>query len=307
METMIQPLSFNPAALNGLSERIVTSHHRNNYGGAVKRLGAIRAALSALDLAGTPGFVLNGLKREELIAANSMRLHEVHFDSLGGDGVLPEGPLATAIAAAFGSVTRWRDEFIALGKALGGGSGWVLLSWSPREARLLNPWASDHAHALADGVPLLALDMYEHAYHLDFGADAAAWVDTFMRNLAWARVAERFESAAAQASHSFSLHPPAAAADAATARLDVRRAPIVRAAATRVPGALWRDPAAVDAWAAEFAGRRVNVYCVHGHGISRFVTARLRVHGVQASCIEGGIEAWTAAGLPLEPNPEVKP
>ena len=78
--------------------------------------------------------------------------------------------MALALQANFGSVARWRDEFVALGKALGGGSGWVLLAFQPREGTLVNQWAADHTHALAGGVPILALDMYEHAYHIDYGA-----------------------------------------------------------------------------------------------------------------------------------------
>jgi Fe-Mn family superoxide dismutase len=69
---------------------------------------------------------------------------------------------------------RWHAEFTAIGKALGGGSGWVLLSWSRRDRKLVNQWTADHCHALAGGTPLLALDMHEHSYHVDFGAKAPA-------------------------------------------------------------------------------------------------------------------------------------
>ena len=72
-----------------------------------------------------------------------------------------------------------------MGKALGGGSGWVLLSWSPRDKRLVNQWAADHCHTLAGGQPILALDMYEHSYHIDYGAKAATYVDTFMTAIRW--------------------------------------------------------------------------------------------------------------------------
>lgn len=306
MESMIQPLPFDPAKLNGLSERIVASHHKNNYGGAVKRLGAIREKLSALDFAAAPGFVLNGLKREELIAANSMRLHEVHFDSLGGDGALEDGPLKTTIAAAFGGFDRWRAEFVALGKALGGGSGWVLLSWSPREGRLIDQWASDHAHALAEATPLVALDMYEHAYHVDFGASAGEWVETFMRNIHWVRVAEKFETAVAASTAAFAIAPRDVAAepDQFTV-IDTRRAPVMSTAPSKVRGASWRNPEQVESWARELKpGSRVAVYCVHGHAISRTVAARLRLHGIDARCVEGGIERWEAEGHPVEPNAE---
>ena len=87
MDARTQALPFDPNSLPGLSERLLTSHHQNNYGGAVKRLNAIRANLAGLSHSGAdaaPGFVLNGLKREELIATNSMLLHELYFDSLGG-------------------------------------------------------------------------------------------------------------------------------------------------------------------------------------------------------------------------------
>ncbi len=190
MTYQIKPLACDPARLSGLSEKLIVSHYENNYSGAVKRLNAITAEFAALDVAAAPVFVLNGLKREELIAANSMILHEVYFDSLGDGGSLA-GSLKDAIERDFGSVARWQAEFTAMGKALGGGSGWVLLTYSSRDGRLVNQWASDHAHTLAGATPILALDMYEHSYHMDYGAKAAAYVDVFMQNIHWAHVAER--------------------------------------------------------------------------------------------------------------------
>jgi Fe-Mn family superoxide dismutase len=179
-----KPLSFDPKSIRGISEKVLVSHYENNYVGAVKRLTAIRAQLADLDFSKAPNFLLNGLKREELIAANSMILHEVYFDSLGGGGA-PAGALARAIARDFGSVDRWRTEFSALGKAEGGGSGWVILAYSPRDKRLMNQWAADHTTTLAGGRPVLVLDMYEHAYHMDYGAAAARYVDAFMEAIRW--------------------------------------------------------------------------------------------------------------------------
>jgi Fe-Mn family superoxide dismutase len=185
-----KPLPFNPAAVPGFSERILRSHYDNNYAGAVRRLGAIETQLAALDPA-APGFQLNGLKREELIAWNSMILHEVHFSSLGAPN-RPAAALAGAVEKDFGSFDRWAAQFSAAGKALGGGSGWVLLSWSPRDRRLVNTWAADHTMTLAGGVPLLALDMYEHAYHMDFGANAVGYVDAFMKAINWTAAGAAF-------------------------------------------------------------------------------------------------------------------
>lgn len=192
MTYAVKPLSFDPKAIKGLSEKILVSHYENNYSGAVKRLNAITAQLADLDFAKAPVFTINGLKREELIAANSMILHEVYFDSLGNGGV-PSGALADAMIRDFGSVERWRAEFAAMGKAEGGGSGWVILTYSPRDKRLINQWAADHTTMLAGGRPVIALDMYEHAYHMDYGAKAAAYVDAFMEVIRWDSATKLYE------------------------------------------------------------------------------------------------------------------
>jgi len=192
MEYAIKKLPFDPAKVKGFSEKLLVSHHENNYSGAVKRLNAITAQLAALDVAAAPVFVVNGLKREELIAANSMIIHELYFDSLAGEGD-PTGALAEAINRDFGSLARWKAEFSATGKALGGGSGWVLLSYSPHDKRLINTWAADHTMTPAGGRPILALDMYEHAYQMDYGARAAAYVDTFMQGIRWSNAQALYE------------------------------------------------------------------------------------------------------------------
>ncbi|MEN3351834.1 MAG: superoxide dismutase, Fe-Mn family [Bradyrhizobium sp.] len=192
MSYQAKPMSFDPKSISGISEKILVSHYENNYVGAVKRLNAIGTQLAELDFAKAPNFVINGLKREELIAANSMILHEVYFDGLGGAGK-PGGALAEAITRDFGSMERWRTEFTAMGKAEGGGSGWVILAYSPRDKRLVNQWAADHTTTLAGGRPVLVLDMYEHAYHMDFGAAAARYVDVYMEAMRWDNAARLYD------------------------------------------------------------------------------------------------------------------
>jgi Fe-Mn family superoxide dismutase len=302
----VKPLPFKPSRLDGLSERLLVSHYENNYGGAVRRLNAIEAELGRLDPAAAPGFVLNGLKREELIAANSMILHEIYFAALGGDGAAVSGPLAAAVEAGFGSEAAWRAEFTAMGKALAGGSGWVLLAWSPRHGRLVNQWAADHTHALAGAEPVLALDMYEHAYHLDFGARAAAYVDAFMRNIAWPRIAERFAAMPRAAA----APPPEVAVEASGLRastgepppivLDVRRAVDRAKDPVALPGVEWRDPEAVASWVDGLPGDRpVVVYCAYGFEVGQDVAAELRRRGRQARFLAGGLSAWRAEGGPV--------
>lgn len=190
------PLPFDPKTITGLSEKLLVSHHDNNYAGAVKRLAAIEGQLAALDPATAPNFTLNGLKREELIAWNSMILHEIYFAGIGAP-TRPGVALAAAIEHDFGSDAHWRAEFSAMGKALGGGSGWVVLAYSQRDKRLVNQWAADHTMALAGSTPILVLDMYEHAYAIDYGAKAAAYVDAFMGTVNWTSADGRFAKATA--------------------------------------------------------------------------------------------------------------
>src|SRR6202008_144342 len=195
MRYHLKQIHCRPWTLAGLSLPLMESHYENNYGGAMRRLNAITEKLEALDLAATPGYVVNGLKREELVALNSTLLHELYFASLGGDGQPTKG-MSEILARDFGSLDRWRAEFSAMGYALGGGSGWVLLTYVPRDGRLITQSAPEHSQAIAGGVPILALDMYEHAYHMDFGANAKAYVDTFLRNVDWPALEQRYDDAA---------------------------------------------------------------------------------------------------------------
>lgn len=114
----VRPLPFDPSAITGLSEKLLKSHHERNYAGAVKRLGAIQTKLAGQDPAAMPGFELNGLKREELLALNSVILHEIYFAGLGAGGA-PGTGLGSRIEKDFGSFDKWRAEFAAMGRALG--------------------------------------------------------------------------------------------------------------------------------------------------------------------------------------------
>lgn len=252
MEMNLRPLAAELSQLKGLSSTLIASHHQNNYTGAVKRLNAIRHQLSQLDWHQTAVFMVNGLKREELIAANSAYLHELYFDVLGGDGVLPSSGLSSALERDFGSVGQWQTEFTALAKAMGGGSGWALLSWSAREGRLLNHWAADHTQLLAGATPVLALDMYEHAYHIDFGAKAAAYVDTFMQNIRWESIYRRYGAAVAADAAVWAIDVAAREQiKPETQIIDVRRAQFFAEGKDMLPGAQWRDPSQVGHWSKE--------------------------------------------------------
>src|SRR5260221_8627712 len=145
MTYAMKPLSCDAARIKGMSERLIISHYENNYGGAVKRLNLIEEKLAELDYATAPGFLINGLKREELVAMNSMILHEHFFDSLG-EASEPDAVLQEVLARDFGSFERGRSGFTAMGKALGGGSRLGLLSRAARDRELANQWRSGHCH-----------------------------------------------------------------------------------------------------------------------------------------------------------------
>jgi Fe-Mn family superoxide dismutase len=191
-ENQIKALPFDPAKLQGLSEKLIVSHHQNNYAGAVRRLNQIQQQIGSLPKDAQP-YQMGSLKREEVIATNSMILHEFYFGNLGGDGK-PGGAVGKMINSHYGSLANWEQDFRLTGMSLGGGSGWMILNYNPRDNVVHNYWAADHSNSLAWGVPLLVMDMYEHAYAMDYGANATGYINAFFQNLNWEEVNRRAEA-----------------------------------------------------------------------------------------------------------------
>lgn len=311
---------FKPWALNGLSERLIVGHYEDDYGAAVRSLNAIRSAIEALNLEAAPAYQIRALKREEAAAAGSVALHELYFGSLGGDGAVPftgvgaGSAMPDAVAAAleqrFGSIAAWRREFVALAKALDGGPAWVLLNYSRQDGHVHNQIAFDHCQMMPDAVPLLALDMYEHAYRLDFGANASAYIDAFMRNIEWAVAASRLAEARGAAVIGQPTTPdepvPSFSAEELQAKmaageplqvLDARPRHYFSRSADMMRGAIWRDPYAVEEWSETLrTDAPVFVYCAYGFGVGCSVAAALRERGFDARFLRGGLSAWYAAG-----------
>jgi Fe-Mn family superoxide dismutase len=310
MRYTLAPIPCRPWLLNGLSQRLIESHYENNYGGALRRLNAIAGKLEALDLAATPGHIVNGLKRDELIALNSTLLHELYFASLGGDGKLT--PQITAqLVDHFGSADRWRDEFVTMANGLAGGSGWVLLTWVPRDRRLVNQYAADHGQAIAGAIPILALDMYEHAYHLDFGANAAAYVDAFMRNVDWKAVQLRLDDASRTLPPRPLEQPefadlPGVGPEEVKAMIDAGEPVQIIDARPRhyfsrspdiMEHAEWRDPERMQEWIGQLSKTEpVVVFCVYGFHVGCRTAGALRDAGFDAKYMKGGHSAWKAIG-----------
>lgn len=189
----IQPLPFDAAKLTGLSAAMLTSHHANNYAGAVKNLNKVELELQKTDK-DTPGFTVSSLRERELTYTNSKILHEHYFGNLGGDGKRG-GSVEKRLATTFGSAARWEELFRASALSLGGGSGWVILDANYSTGDLRIYATGGHSQSVAFGQPLLVLDMFEHAYAIDFGAAHAKYIDAFFTNVKWAEVDKRLARA----------------------------------------------------------------------------------------------------------------
>ena len=191
------------------------------------------------------------------------------------------------------------------------GSGWVLLVYVPRDGRLINQYAADHSQAVAGGIPIFALDMYEHAYHIDFGANAKAYIEAFMRNVDWKTVQGRYEDAS-------KVEPPrplvqeefadvpGVSPEEVKAMLDAGKPVQVidtrpRHSVSRtqdiMEGALWRDPDRVQEWAGELSKTDpVVTFCVYGFHVGCQTATALRAAGFDATYMKGGHSAWKAIG-----------
>ncbi len=321
MRHALVPIPCKPWLLNGLSERMVVSHYENEYGAAVRSLNAIQEALATVDLKAAPAYQIRAMKQEELATRGSVLLHELYFSVLGGDGgavFTGSGPgtgiaesVSNVLSQHFGTVREWRQEFVALANALAGGPGWVVLSYCRVDARLYNQIANDHTHAMVDAIPLLALDMYDHAYHLDFGANASAYVDAFMRNINWTVVADRLTESLGRGSPSRATERreddlPSVSVEElmddlsktdGIQVLDARPRHYFSRSTDMMTGATWHDPDRIDEWTKELApDSPVVVYCAYGYSVGCGVVANLRERGFDARYVRGGLAAWYAAG-----------
>ncbi|HEY0525597.1 MAG TPA: Fe-Mn family superoxide dismutase [Stellaceae bacterium] len=315
MSYQLAPIFCRPWTLNGISPRLIESHYEHNYGAALKRLNALTEELESVHVEKAPANLVGRLKREQLDALNATLLHELYFASLGGDGrVLPE-TIAAAIARDFGSVDRWRSEFVALADGLAGGSGWVLLTYVPRAGRLINQCTTEHGQIIPGGIPILALDMYEHAYHIEFGANATAYVAAFMRNIDWDAVQTRYDDATKVApprplvqkefAEVPSITPEEVQAMLASGTpvqiIDTRPKHYSARSQEIMDGAVWRDPERVDDWIGDLSKTEpVVTFCVYGFHIGCQTAATLRKAGFDARYMLGGHFAWKAIKGPVK-------
>jgi superoxide dismutase, Fe-Mn family len=193
----IKPLAFDPTKLKGLSAKLLSSHHENNYGGAVRNLAKVEAEIAKL-AADAPSFALTALKQSEHAFRNSMVLHEMYFENLGGNGKV-QGRVEKLISSTWGSLAKFETEFKNAGAGVGGGTGWVFLSWDLRANQPMISVTGHNNQFAAFSSPLLLMDVYEHAYAIEYGAKLKDYIEAFMANLQWEVVDRRLDQALALA------------------------------------------------------------------------------------------------------------
>ena len=200
MKYQAKPLPF-LKPLKGISEKTMTIHHDKLYVGYVNKRNEIEEKLAVADrsLANATYSEFGELKREESFAANGIFLHEYYFNVLGGDGALggennQGGTLVDAIKTEFGSYNKWLEDFKATGMTA---RGWVVLALDFNDGRLHNYLCDTHNHGgIWGALPIVVLDMYEHAYFIDYGSDRKTYIEDYMQNLNWPAAQEIYQKVA---------------------------------------------------------------------------------------------------------------
>jgi superoxide dismutase, Fe-Mn family len=173
--------------LDGISRESVEAHYKL-YQGYVDKRNEILAKLADVDLsAGNQVYSeIRALKVELTFAVGGVKNHEIYFEHLGGDGGEPDGAFGQLVQRDFGSVASWREDLKATGMA---GRGWAWTAYDWDEGRLFNYIGdTQNTFPIWNATPLVALDVYEHAYFLDYQTDRASYIDAFFANLDYATI-----------------------------------------------------------------------------------------------------------------------
>jgi Fe-Mn family superoxide dismutase len=193
-EHKVKPLPIPYTGTKGISEQVNKWHHDTHYAGYVNKRNEIEQKLSAADRtkANANYSEYGELKRRESFNASGQILHEYYWGMLGGDGVLdPSSALGKALVAEFGSVEKWKEDFVACSKA---SLGWAILVFDPSDGRLHNYLCDMHNNGAVWGsMVLLACDVFEHAYYHDYGPDRAKYIEAYLSNVDWKKVDGHFQ------------------------------------------------------------------------------------------------------------------
>ena len=188
-----QVKKFELKGLDGISENQISQHRDILYAGYVNKLNEIEERLKGVDLSKANQIFsdLRALKADETFALNGVILHELYFENLGGKGTKPSRTLSDLLTRDFGSMEKWTENFKACGMAA---RGWVILGLSAYDGRLHNYCLDTHNFNFpASSIPILVMDVYEHAYVIDYGVKRPPYIEAFMKNVNWNACTERLE------------------------------------------------------------------------------------------------------------------
>lgn len=188
-----QPKKFELKGLDGISDNQISQHRDILYAGYVNKLNEIEERLKTVDItkANQVFSDLRALKADESFALNGVVLHELYFENLGGKGGKAAGKLSDVISREFGSFDKWADNFKACGMAA---RGWVILGLCAYDGKAHNYCLDTHNFNFpASTIPILVMDVYEHAYAIDFGVKRPPYIEAFMKNVNWAVCQQRLE------------------------------------------------------------------------------------------------------------------
>jgi Fe-Mn family superoxide dismutase len=188
-EHKTKPLPFAYGSQKGISEATDKRHHDTHYAGYVAKRNEVEQKLEACDKtkANANYSEFGELKRKETFNASGQILHELYWEVLGGDGAIDsDSAIAKAIVADFGSFENWKADMVATAKA---STGWAILCLDPSDGRLHNYLCDSHNFGAVWGaIPLLALDVFEHAYYGDYGPDRAKYIEAYLSDVDWKKV-----------------------------------------------------------------------------------------------------------------------
>jgi Fe-Mn family superoxide dismutase len=190
----MKPRKFKLTGLKGISDNQISQHMDILYTGYVNKLNEVEERLKTVDItkANQVFSDFRALKADESFALNGVVLHELYFENLGGEGGLPTGKLADLLTRDFGLLEKWDENFRACGMAA---RGWVILGLSTYDGKLHNYCLDAHNTTFpASCVPLLVMDVYEHAYAIDYGVKRPPYIEAFMNNVEWDTAAKRIEA-----------------------------------------------------------------------------------------------------------------
>jgi len=190
-ETKDLKFGYDALEKDGISAHTLEVHHDRLYDGYVNKRNAVKEALDRAPTEGSDEF--RALKKKETYVADGAILHELYFDTLGGDGE-PRGEVAEKIKEDFGSWENFIEDAKATAGSIAQNRGWVVTAYDPMDGEIHNFLCDAHDQGgIWGSIPIWTIDMYEHAYYMDFANDSSAYLEAVLNNVDWDAVNERYQ------------------------------------------------------------------------------------------------------------------